>query len=1081
MRPLSLTISAFGPYASEVTIPFENLGKEGIYLICGDTGAGKTSIFDALMFALYGEATGTNRSIKSLRSDFADQKTPSFVELDFQVHNKHYHIKRSPSYIRPKQRGEGFIEQEAKAELTLPDGSVITKVRSVNEKIEEILGIDANQFSHIVMIAQGEFRKLLSSDTKTRASLMRKLFNTEQLETFQNILKEQRNAIKRDYKLADNNFQQLALQINFEENHPDKLRIKEYLDNNTMPIQELKDVILNQLKLEEEHITSYEASKKALNQTHEKLIKEKTQLSQRKEASKQLEEIAIFCQETNEKLSQAKEEQTKLLAKKEDIEAIKNKATLLEAKLPIYTQLQHAQKEKQLLETQEKSLQEIYNEYEASYIHTEKNIALLKQTIQSNEDIPVKLEQINQQTKNLNEEKKSIEDHIKQARYIETLSEKLNSLTTTYEKTLAEEKTDQSNQEELSKQHQALSEDLSQESDIAVLIESNKNACEKIALEEATLLKTQAEERKLAQDCINLENSLKQAQDTYRKERENLNEITSRYKLMHQQYLDEQAGLLAQELVDHLPCPVCGALDHPKPAQLSSKAPNKEDIEALDAKRQNIQAQTERSSQICKDKCEDLENKTCEYRNFIHEYSDKHAIEEKLLENKQARISLEEEKVELQKRLDKKIEIEQQLETVHTKLETIKQKLNEKAENLKQQEIELEKTKTEYQQLKKHVVEELPELKAALQTCCESLDSTMQQAKQLEVRNKELIKNKQDLITAEDSLKQVQIEKETSFNNLQHCKNQQDIYKSKIADLRKNLAQTSEQEALEELTNYKNTIKNFEEKLQEVTNATQAEKENLKAYLAKKESFEADVKKLAYLDEEKIEEAWTHNTSDLNEVQMHIDEEKAFYAHNSQLKKSFDTLVEKNEELEHAYRSIDLLARTATGDLRDRERVSFETYVQAIYFDQILVRANERLNFMTQGRYQLFRRMQAQSKQATTGLDIDVLDNYTGKKRDAQSLSGGESFKASLALALGLSDVVQAYAGGIQLDTMFIDEGFGSLDQQSLNLAIKALTEMNGGNKLIGIISHVEELKDAIDNKITVNRGRKGSTLSFSN
>lgn len=770
MRPLKLTMCAFGPYADVTELDLEMLGEKGLYLITGDTGAGKTTIFDAITYALYGEASGKLREVSMLRSKYAKENTPTFVELVFLCREKMYTIRRNPEYLRPKDRGEGFTTQKAEASLTCADGRVITKVKEVTAAVTELIGLDADQFTRIAMIAQGDFLKLLMAKTEERSRIFREIFHTGAYQQLQDKLKAEAAALKAAYEDVQKSMAQYAGGVLCEEE----------------PLA---------FMLEE--------------------IREKKLL---KDPGKLIEEI-------------------KKLAEKDRMEFEK--------------------------------LQELL-------LRTEKNLEELQKKIGEGEAI-----------------KKTAQDRIKRKEAAILQQKKLQEAIEEGETLLPVWK----ERFEKEEAHAAVREQLTVE----------------IAREEQAL-----KDRKAAQEKLeHLKELFEKQQIQYRKAREDYQNIRDRYLDAEQLFYDAQAGILAQSLKEGSPCPVCGSIHHPIPAVLGKQAPTESEIRKLKA--------------------------------------------ESTKKEKEAAYHSEEAGI-----LKGKVDTAMEEWKTYQKQELSVENLNLKKETKKKLEAEYEKARTGYERCKNSLLRN--------HAAKEVLDTQIAEL----VREEAL---KTDLSALDAKMDSYKEERERLFNEKKELLRQRDVRNHRL--------QTNERAAV---------------------------------------SLENGLRKLYKTEEQ--------------------------------------------------YRLIQSLSATANAGLKGKDRVTLETYIQMTYFDRILARANVRLMIMTGGQYELLRRTKADQKTSLSGLDLDVTDHYNGTGRSVKTLSGGEAFLASLCLALGLSDEIQSQAGGIRLDTMFVDEGFGSLDEEALNQAMKALGDLADGSRLVGIISHVGNLKERIDRQIVVKKERSGGSCA---
>jgi len=900
MKPINLTISAFGPYKDEVNIDFTKLGENGIFLITGDTGAGKTSIFDAISFALFGDVSGSNRPIPSLRSDFADIDTETFVKLEFIHKNKIYKILRNPSYDKPKKRGDGFTKKVADATLEYGD-KVITGIKNVDSKIEEILGINAKQFKQIAMLAQGEFLKILFAESKDRTEIFRKIFDTNIYNLISKKLKE---------KLKENEDNLKSLKNEFVTNTDNILWDEE------------KKIDVNEKDLNEVDIENI-------------LTELKDEVSKNKKQKDELDEIVS----QNEKEVKSKEEEIK---KQEE----------LNLKINNFNKLK---KEEEELKNQEKEIED------------------LKSQIAKNQKIR---EVIKPKEDNINNQKESIKKIEKE------LTSIINRINMGMEKEKGyDRKIEKVNQ--IGEIFKTYNEKLEEKNDL---------------LEKAKLVK-KVEDFQKEKDVKLKEYSI----------------IENEYKNLNVEYIEkedeffkEQAGIIAEKLEENKPCPVCGSTVHPNIAKKSESVLSKEELNKLKSRLENKQ----KEKQLKQNECIQLNSQ----------------IKTLVLENKEIFGELENEVINYEN-------IKKNIKDEYSKNE-IKLKENENLLNTLYKEITNQTiviSKFEYDKFKDDVINSINAEKNQLVK-----DKTLEEEK-----NNQLKDGKLKLSNYIDEYNKAIIS--LGFKNEEECKK----------------------------------VLMSEEKAENVQKYIDSYNTSVTANKTRISELEETVKGKQEIDLSKIKE-------ELIELNQKTDENKKIkekiqekLGNNARI---YDKLVENSKKLKRQikdYTIYDELSRTANGTLSGKKRIEFEQYVQATYFDMVIVEANKRLQKMTENRYLLVRKDEPEKLSDKVGLDLEVIDNYTGKKRDVKSLSGGESFKAALSLALGLSDVIQSYSGGVVIDTLFIDEGFGSLDTESRDQAINTLSLLIDNNKLIGIISHVTELKERIDKKIIVTKTNDGSKIEI--
>lgn len=915
MRPLKLTLSAFGPYAGKTDFDFDKLGTGGLYLITGDTGAGKTTIFDAITYALYGDPSGNNREVSMFRSKYADLETPTFVKLTFKYKDNEYVVKRNPEYERASQRGSGVTKQTAGVELTLPDGKVLTKTKEVDTAIKNIMGIDKNQFCQIAMIAQGDFLKLLLAPTKERIEIFRHIFKTKLYSDLQNKLKQEASSLDNNCLQIRQSITQYIAGINCDESSLHCVQVLK-AKNNELPIDECISLLENMLA--EDSQSEEKTAEKILNiekqaDTIKLNIQQGESISRAKLLLEQTDALIKKLSSDKITLADALDEENK---RSVEIEKLTKDSATISAQLPEYDEL--SQKQTALA----------------------KNISLIEQNNLTLNKAKTDIDTLKSQIESLNAEAKTLEKCGEQKIILENNILSLN--------------------DRLSKLQQLL-----------------------YSME--TLKKNHEEHKKAVQ--------------IYKERQANVDSLDASYKEGHKLYLDAQAGILAESLKENMPCPVCGSLSHPKKASKPVDVPTKDELDALQNRISAANKEVEMASQTAgklngaiNEKMESTLTSIKELLGDINMNSATDIAKENIGELQAKIKSINSEIKQLSKNISRKDSIEKILPQSTKRLEELQDSINT-----------ISNTVTTYTSENKAIEERIKSLKSKL-----LFSSKLEADTKIKSNN--------------DTVLKIQKAIELATKRLNECK-------EKLASANATKVELSKQlEGKEEIN-----LENEKNKLNEL---------------------ESNIKRLRSYKEE-IHSRIVNNQSNYKNINLKSDE-----------------LIEAEKQ----YTIVKSLSDTANGNITGKDKIMLETYIQMHYFDRIISRANARLVIMTGGQYDLVRRKEAASKMGQSGLDLDVIDHYNGTERSVKSLSGGESFKASLALALGLSDEIQSSAGGIQLDTMFIDEGFGSLDEDSLAQAMNALASLASSNKLIGIISHVGELKQKIDKQIIVKKDKTGGS-----
>ena len=915
MRPITLTMSAFGPYAAKTVIELDKLGTNGLYLITGDTGAGKTTIFDAITYALYGEASGNTRDVNMFRSKYAEPSTPTEVELTFEYAQKIYTVKRNPEYDRPKARGEGYTTEKANAELHYPDGRVVTKLKEVNKAIVDIMGIDRSHFTQIAMIAQGDFLKLLLASTEDRKKIFQKIFRTQCYYQLQERLKAETSKLAVEYNQTGSSIRQY---INGIACHPDDVlmlevdKAKKGELKNTEAVQLVEKLIDQDTAAQQKvlgRIGELDKQKEAIAAQLAVAEKRKTAEEDQKKAK---ENLALEIQ----RLKRLETEKNEAAAHQPEVQKAVEAIAKLEAQLPEYAEMQKKQ-------TERTGLQKALEEF-AQKIKTE------------------------------------AETEEKLARNIAEFKDEQASL------------------------QNAGAAQAAQKAEKDRLAEQQKDL-EALKKEYAAYQKLEAQ--------------LKKAQADYAQKSEDSRQKRAEYEHKNKLYLDAQAGILAETLTEGVPCPVCGSLEHPHPAQKPENAPTKQELENCKAKAE----EAEKATLAASSKASTCIGQVDTSRETLRDHGQK---------------SLGTDAVEEMERLcsEKQQQTAAALQKTEQQLKEIAKQLGRKAaldQLIPQKEDELEQCKNRRAGYGNQQAGDGAKLQAA------------------EKRLKELAEK-------------LSYPSEAEANQaLQQLRKQKEAWEKAIQETQK-----AHDECAKNLAALKGTLEGYQKTLQGM------EKVDVQAVLAAQ--TEADQQKAAWQAQK-------------NEIGDRL-------AVNGPILENLRPQISKMEETEKRLQCVQALSDTANGRLSGKEKIMLETYIQMTFFDRIIRRANVRLMVMSGGQYELKRRVNAENNRSQAGLELDVIDHYNGSERSVKTLSGGESFKASLALALGLSDEIQSSAGGIRLDTMFVDEGFGSLDEESLEQAVNALVGLTQGNRLVGIISHVSELKNRIDKQIVVTKEKSGGS-----
>ena len=1315
MKPKKLVISAFGPYADRMELDFERLGGGGLYLITGDTGAGKTTIFDAITFALYGEASGEVRKGEMFRSKYAKPEVRTFVELTFTYQGKDYTVKKNPEYLRPKDRGQGMTMEKANAELIFPDErQPVTKISEVTKAVTELLGLDQRQFRQIAMIAQGDFQKLLLAGTADRSEIFRKMFHTEIYQELQNRLREEAKARWKTYDEKKRSISQYLDNVVC----PEDARWKKEFDrlkkeNFNGQVMRGMELLAQCIEWDEEQLRMLKEEQRALygeiekkNQLLGKIKERQTrqaekeqkenerklllpEVEEKKKKSEQAEKEAGICEKLEEQIREEKACLELLRKMKQEQEAMtqlqKELQETAEAKGKLQEEQENAKKELE----QQKARKEKLSGTEVELARTEQKETYAAEQVQQ---LSAYCEEIG---KTADEEAAKKEEENALCEKIKETEQAAGKAAEEAEKLAGQDKVCEKLQEEKENVRRKIftlaeaKKQLEKTTDEALQLagqlkqlqrEEEKLQADRTATAEQMAKRSSAalQQEKFRQERETLENLLKswewackeleEKQSAYRDGIQKRDNLRKTYQAMESLFLDAQAGILAEKLTEGEPCPVCGAIHHPQPAKRAEHTPDKA---TLDQKKEELREQEEtaagqsEAAGNCSRRVKELREQltACLLKKMPHEREEKQgngltetdkesSFQE---ENETQRFlpmsdslfcqeavkkaeQLQEEESKQKVRQTEYAELEKTQTRQQENLETLKkaiagaqadlgraegtqkaleEQLNKEiAEAEKEPGVEevtasaerkgsaekkgaaedrdyaetddrnflvgqIEKVLSFWENRQKQCGEEFAAAQAkmkrraeciALQkeaessqkkdheqlqrvrSCLEVLQSdrkrwnekeeklleTLEQQrkeiksadqfeniaeisftekqfleiltdteKQLWVRSMQeqrywkekqetLEKQKRNLLAQKEELQRIQLEIQAETQKIERRektirekelleakrKAEQKALQERIQEKETKLAGKEEKELLEHIKGWetqKEQRKAAQKTAKEELDAVQKNLTEVQAALAAIQTLEAadeeaDLQGQQLPSETELQENLEMLSGRKQELDQRYNEQYHAANTNQNVYQAVQTQQSQMQEVEEEYKWVNALADTATGNVTGKRKIDLETYAQMAYFDRILRKANVRFLTMSQGQYELKRQEDGGNIKSKAGLELNVIDHYNGTERSVRTLSGGESFQASLSLALGLSDEIQSYAGGIQLDSMFVDEGFGSLDAESLNQAVKALEGLAEGNCLVGIISHVPELKDRIERKIVVtkNRSRDG-------
>lgn len=1078
MRPLTLAMSAFGPYADEVSVDFTLLGDAGLYLVCGDTGAGKTTLFDAIAFALFGEPSGDDRPTKTLRSDFADPGTPTFVELEFAYRGQRYRVRRSPEYERPKKHGEGTVKQRAEAELLLPGQPPVTGVKQVTAAVVELLGIERDQFAQIVMIAQGDFRRLLSSTTAQRGEIFRRLFGTDAYRRFAEVLEARRRELHAQGGRLRDSVLMLLRQASFAEGDPRAGQADDWVRRDAVDVQAVTALL-------EGALAEDRARQRRLREQADETARKSGELSRSLERAEAQERLRGQLADVDRRLAEL-DGRRPALAETLDVQHGRDprRAELAELiaverrQLERYGELETARAELDRARTAERQAAQAAEEAEARVRRVDERLADARRTAEGAAGAEVDLARAQADEREagaaLEAVRRQADLHGRLAsrraelagfeRDIAARTELLEELGRTMEKAEAARAEARAQEEALRDAPERLEQARSAELAARGTIERASADLARLKELREAFSAAQKVHARTEQDYREAADSFAAAQDAFR--------------ALQLRYLDGQAGVLSRHLEDGKPCPVCGSTEHPHPAAACDDVPERKDVEraASDAERARTAAQ--QASAAAASAASVAEERRCAVEGFVASSGDEERLQkaceagDRALDEARrlrARAERDQEALEAARAALGRAEnaIEQARRDRQAAQDGLADAQADRARSEAEAQALLEQVGGTSAEEAAHALEDAEERRAQAHReteraaeCAAALERAQADTARLESDRRALV----------DELGRLADERHAAELDAAGRA-------ERVETLAGGLAHDCKEEALTALATLEAELDDLNAALERAKQDLAEHDRSTARLAAERDALAGQVASGDAPDVDGLRAQLAACNAQADDLRARQEELAARIAANAKAVEGVAAVDRNLREVEESYSEVAALADTARGHIRGKEQVSFETYVQAMYFDQVLAAANVRLGAMTGGRYELARRREGSARNIQTGLDLDVLDNYTGKPRDARSLSGGESFKASLSLALGLSDVVQAHAGGIQLDTMFIDEGFGSLDQESLQLAVRTLVELSGNDKLVGIISHVDELKEGIDRKIVVERGRGGSTL----
>lgn len=1042
MRPLKITMQAFGPYAQKETIDFTVLGNRTMFVISGKTGSGKTTIFDAISYAIYGKASGEDRNGPELRSQFAPPSLLTEVSFEFKLKEKRYLITRSPQQEKKKERGDGTTTIGAKAELYSfnEEGEqeiIASSIRDVEEKIKEIIQIDSNQFRQILMIPQGEFRKLLTSDSKEKENILQRLFHTEMYKRIEERLKDQAQNLKKtvEQKVLVRNNALSNISSLFTEELTEL--IEQSSDN---------DVVI--LPLLEKEIQKME---------NEISIKENNLVQQnveRDNLKKRLYEAEVVLKQMNMKdelqnrLNQLKNQENDYKDLEEKIE-LAQKAAILAQQEEI---CHHLKRQIDQGELEKKQITTSLSQWQEKLAHAEEQYNIQKDKEKDRKQIADKITWL-----------KNMEQDVRKYAKLEEQLAHTNSELKSYskkEKVLMEERrefevkvmTFKEKKKDLENQREQFLQLKEKISDLTIFLDKLKEY-ERAGTKWA----------KVSEEAISKQKEMEKVSQRYQDAKDVVEKV-------EEKWLTNQSYFLALQLKKNEACPVCGSTHHPEPASIQENVHgvSEEDRKSAKAdltKMEQEKASIERKWFEVKSQATVLEQDVNERlvkikaldTSFTHENSSIiiNTIEDQLKQcNK--------EKAQIEENIKELVPISNRIESIEAHLVTSLEQLDELRKKIQSLTIHFTEYNTTLQKMKDSIPEELRNIEHYNKTCNDS-KKTLEEMEQI------WEKTQNHLLFTKEKMQSESIRLESMERQVVQLKEslekERDIFLDRMSN-----------QGFSTYRDYANS-KRPDHEIDQFKKNLQGYKEECRSIIDRLNELQQGLQGVEIPKIEELNESLAAITEKINTLQQEMTNLLLMLKENKGIYHQVTTINLEVKKLEEQYKLVGHLYDISRG--QNVQRITFERYVLASFLDDILLEANTRLSKMTSGRYMLLRKSDRSKGNVQSGLELLVFDQYTGQERHVKTLSGGESFKASLSLALGLADVVQQHAGGISLETMFIDEGFGTLDPESLDQAIETLMDIQSSGRLVGVISHVPELKDRMEVRLEVIASQTGSTTRF--
>ena len=1021
MKPILLRMEAFGPYSAPTTVDFSRMGS-GLFLITGNTGSGKTMIFDAMTYALFGKTSGSRREADTLQSDLTSARPR--VELTFEHLGTEYRVVREPPYTRTGRDGSPKRGQPS-AELYTNGQIVARNVREVDRKVGEILGMDSKQWCQIVMLAQGEFIKLLDTSSKDRTSILRNLFGTDEYRELQEVLGAMSSEKGRsfDHMRADADERVSQVVTDLAENLPD------------LPREEQSRIIELTVERDRSAVDLLSVRKADADRAYMEAVERRAE--------------AAGIHAKFEELRSVTERAEALLARKDEVDGMVSTRDMIARSAPIAA----AESEMRAVNSRMRSV-------ESDLEGSEKRISELEGTLAELDSRADEVREAEALAESLRFANSRIDDMMPRYARSRELSARVASLRSEAEQARLS----------LDSSSRSLEETTAELATVTQRLESAVGAESALAAESARLDGLRAESSRLRMErdkgatCLEFEGKVRLLENSFLLHDGQVRTLSEQLEAAESLFLRSQAGLLAASLEEGVPCPVCGSVHHPSLAVVPDDVPDRESINRLRKRK-------EKEEQARSKAAEELAARRAEYEASLarlREVSGCGGDAAECMDALDSSISsLSDQVAELGETVRDREALIRGLDDLRRRFQMLTERREYMSRSVEENSGRLSETR-----------QTLSAAEAELATVTEGLqypseEEAVRARADNEARIAGAVSTVEDVrrrrLDAETELAVQTSRREAADKELADLFPRMDEAGKRLNSLLAEMGM--DMDGFHRLAGIDVDALNTEiERYRSEDEYCRSRSAELNEELAGREVPDMEAFQKA-VDEcvaarEKVD-------GELASASERLRNNSGIWEH---LKGMWSELEGRGRELD----ALTTMADVANGRLTGSRKVQFEQFVQARYFDRVLECANRRLADMSGGRFELLRKADDDGKRSQTALDIDVLDNFTGKVRSVQSLSGGESFKAALSLALGLSDSIQMMAGGSRVDALFIDEGFGSLDSESLNQALDVLDNLTTGNVMVGVISHVDLLRERIDRKISVTREKDGSHVEVS-